>query len=59
MNMKAGMNKSFVKIFLANKNSTCTYHMKEMQCLLGGELMGQADDAIVTSERFMHFMKKK
>ena len=30
MNMKARMNKSSVKIFLANKNSTCTYHMKEM-----------------------------
>ena len=30
MNMKARMNKSSVKIFLAYKNSTCTYHMKEM-----------------------------
>ena len=30
MNMKNGMNKSSVKIFLANKNATCTYHMKEM-----------------------------
>ena len=30
INMKARMNKSSVKIFLANKNSTCTYHMKEM-----------------------------